>query len=172
MSLDNQMLGRLVIDRAMGELSGDMAALLDNYLSANQEQLLASRSIMATVADARRSLTRSDYAVTEALPPPLFGRVSPRKVWVTNAVRGGFVGFAAAAAIALALWMGYGPTPQSKQMELTRQTMVSSDVHDAPRGVAGFWSVSDLRRGFSAKRSTENRKVEWTGPITRPKIGA
>lgn len=172
MSLDNQTLERLVIDRAMGELSGDMAALLDSYLEADQEQLMASRSIMATVADARSSLTRSEDAVTEALPPPLFGRFSPRISRVTSAVRGGFVGFAAAAAIALALWLGYGPTPQAKQMELSRQTMMASDAHDAQRGVAGFWSVSDLHRGFSAKRSTENRKIEWTGPITRPKIGA
>jgi hypothetical protein len=172
MSLDSETLERLVIDRELGELSGDAAALLESYLAQRPVQGAGLRSIEETVRVARELLLPVGNAETEALPKPRFMRATPARLRFGDALRGGIVGFAAAAAIALAVWMGFAPTRISLPQQVSQQMIVSNVHHETAQESGGFWNVNDLRRGLASRPSGDTNKIEWTGPITRPKIGA
>ncbi|MBX3395530.1 MAG: hypothetical protein KF841_09190 [Phycisphaerae bacterium] len=197
MALNRESLERLVIDNELGELNQDASALLDAYLVADADAFTLASEISRTLAETRIVMTDQTASHEQGLPPPKFlGRVhpaadhddSPQVPRLTGSDHScgpsvhqprQWIGFAAAAAIAMAASFGYWPTVRdltgtgSSRTHLVRSTNldVGGNVFVAPESKKGFWHIRELPRTPSASGGKSSLKVRWTGPLDPPQIG-
>lgn len=172
MTLSNEQLERMAIDRRLGELSEEAALLLDAYCAQNPDVASMLVEINETLSLAGAAFTNSDEIEEyDPLPAPKFLHAAGQPLKFRR-ITDGLVGFSIAAAIAIMAWIGFGVSstaPGQSQPEIVAE----APAQDAESTSTGFWSLSALRQDLSKPRtSNHSQAFKWTGPITRPKIGA
>lgn len=172
MTLTNEQLERMAIDRRLGELSEEAALLLDAYCADNANAARVLVEINETLSLAGAALTTSDeFVENDPLPAPKFLHAAGEPLKFRR-IMDGLAGFSIAAAIAIMAWIGFGVSstaPGQSQPEIVAE----APAQDAESSSTGFWSLSALRQDLSKPgTSTHSPTFKWTGPITRPKIGA
>ena len=156
--MNSDCLQRLVMDRALDELSPDTAELLEAYLEDRPETSLEVREIEDTLSLARQVIRGPQRAAAE-LPPLKLDRVilnrrGRRARWV------GVLGMAAC--LMLGFWLGRGGP-------ILPTTAQSSNIGGAEQTAEDFWSV----RRLSARPATEDSTghVHWSSPSAWPQLG-
>lgn len=197
MALHRELIERLVVDHELGELGEDTSALLNAYLASDANAFALASEISQTVAAARSAMTDPMTSAEAPLPPLNFAGLAratatreddeqlPR---LAPSARSGrrpahrpwqWVGFAAAAAIAIVASFGYWPTLRVfTETELNRVRndrdpfiAVSSSLITAPGSTEGFWQIRRSHRNSTTSGYMSSLKVRWTGPLDRPQIG-
>ena len=164
-------LERLLIDRKLGELPPDAAALLDAYLRLSPEDRVLAEGVEKTIDAAGTVLSRA--ASNRERPMPALaqpaaamknsGRLQhPVPAWSRRV--------AVAASIGLAFFLG---TLTASRPDLTI-------VMDRPRAILpphrdsetdGFWSVQRLQETIGPAAGAERQHIKWSAPFGKPKIG-
>ena len=173
MAIDPEILERLLIDRALGELSPDAEALLEDYLAREPEASEKAEEIARTVGAARCALAPSEEVDSHALPPLLlYGRW--RFLW-----RGG----ARAAALAACLLIGVGVGlwfSQSRQVIETQVEIAwvvaaqqsgredSDGTEEANR--SKIWSARRFYEAASRPARTKRARLIWDSPTKMPRL--
>lgn len=172
MTLSNEQLERMAIDRRLGELSEEAALLLDAYCAQNPDAagILVEINESLSLAGAALS-TSNEMEEDDPLPAPKF-LLAAEEPLKFRRIMDGLAGFSIAAAIAIMAWIGFGVSstaPGQSQPEIVAEV----PAQDAETSSTGFWSLSALRQDLSNPGTTTHSPTfKWTGPITRPKIGA
>ena len=161
----------LLLDRAMGELSPEVAELLETHLSAHPEAARQAGALAAAMEMARRAT-----AVVREAPRRPLGVERLRRIQVTGrqwAAAWAFARLAACVALGLALgWYGHAlrPAPPTAVASAT-------PAWDEPalENAGGFWSRSSLiaaqRERLSAERSpTVRYRLRWDSPVKMPQV--
>ena len=170
MRLPTETLEKLAIDRRLGELTEDAAALYDAYLAQNPDDASAITTIDQTVDLVRAALDDGPFEPVLPLPLPGFFRAA-RRANAARRIRDGLTGFAVAASLALFAWLGTGVSPVGSTNSATGG-IAQSRTGSAETSKPGFWSLSSLKVDRVPPRSDGQSSIEWTGPITKPNIGA
>lgn len=167
--MNAETLERLLMDRALGELSPDVESLLAAYLEHDAQAAARADEFLAAAAAARQVLTKVAPA---ALPPypalrlESVGRAHRRLVLVRNV---------AGVAAALVLGVGLGAAFVGRAGESAGGTHPARAVTFAsaaaqPAGHEGFWSTQRLyERAREAKRP-EVPRVFWDSTVERPRL--
>ena len=168
MAIDPEILERLLIDRALGELSPDAEALLEDYLAREPEASEEAEEIARAVDAARCALTPSEEVDSHSLPPLLLGK------------RGGIlwrVG-ARAAALAACLLIGVGVGlwfSQSKQVIETQVEIAWVGAEEESDGTEGanrseIWSARRFYEAASRPARTKRARLIWDSPTKMPRL--
>lgn len=200
MPMNPETLERLLLDRSLGVLSPDAAALLDAYLARDPDAFRRAAALDATVDLARQAM--ADDAPAGQLPPFPAERLQRTAVAFR---RWRIIGRAAALAacivlgvlIGLSLSGGDGPaggggaallvsrqsdSPTTDEPSRRRYASrlfaqpesAAAPVYGAARmtsdGDEEFWSRRRIARRASAAVSTEQPGWIWQSPIHRPKL--
>ena len=132
MAIDREILERLLIDRALGELSPDAEALLEDYLAREPEASEEAEEIARAADLARRALTPSEEVDSHPLPPLLlYGRW--RILWRAG-VRAAALAACLLIGVGVGLWLS-----QSKQVIETQQEIAWVGGEDSD-GTERGWS--------------------------------
>jgi len=167
MAIDPEILERLLIDRALGELSPDAEALLEDYLARQPEASEEAQEIARTADLARCALTPSEEFDSHALPPLLLGKRG-RILWRVGA---------RAAALAACLLIGVGVglwLSQSKQVVETQQEIAwvgaedSDGTEEANR--SEIWSARRFYEAASRPARTKRARLIWDSPTRMPRL--
>jgi anti-sigma factor RsiW len=167
MKLDADVLGRLLLDRALGELPPDVEAVLDALLAEDPEARRLAAELSGTVAQARDALTRRAEAQPVDLPPLRFGRPAGRP-------HRGPARFATAAAACLLFglclgWWTSGLRPGRRAGGPARPAVVLSA--DVPAGrESKLWNTEKLWQRAVNSRKDRRPRVAWSSPWTLPKM--
>jgi anti-sigma factor RsiW len=150
--MNEEIIERLLIDKASGELPADASALLDAWLAREPDARAQARQIDDTLRLAKLAL--AGPAETALLRP----RFQP-PAWFRRA---------ALMAACFAAGLGLG-------LFLLRQPALAPPAASfAAASDAGFWSSSRLRASSSitgapgAKFSAQGARLIWKSPVTRP----
>ncbi|MCK6482533.1 MAG: hypothetical protein HUU22_19065 [Phycisphaerae bacterium] len=197
--MNPETLERLLLDRSLGALSTDAAALLDAYLARDADAVGRAAALVSTVDLARRAL--ADGASGGALPPFPAARLRREAVVFRRWRAIGRV-TALAACVLLGVFIGRsyfdagGPTVERDGVSLVSRP-APSPVTDEPAteqpassvfdqlesatvrtpaaarltsdGDDDFWSRRRMARRAAADVSTEEPGWIWQSPIHRPK---
>ncbi|MBN2563122.1 MAG: hypothetical protein JXQ75_19525 [Phycisphaerae bacterium] len=161
-------LEQLLIDRRLGELSPDVATLLDAYLRLCPDRGSAAEGVIITIDLAERALNRPHARPEHAMPPPSRRLAMPspgrRSLWGTWHRR-----FAVAAAIALAFVLGN--LSELRQGTITRTDTSVTGLSNSVRRSSGFWSLERLHKPPRPRPTGNSQRLEWTTPLSQPRIG-
>ena len=168
MAIDREILERLLIDRALRELSPDAQALLEDYLAREPEASEEAEEIARTVDAARCALARSEEVNSHSLPPLLLGK------------RGGIlwrVG-ARAAVLAACLLIGVGVGlwfSQSKQVIETQVEIAWVGAEEESDGTeeanrSEIWSARRFYEAASRPARTKRARLIWDSPTKMPRL--
>ncbi len=193
--MNPETLRRLLLDRAVGQLSDDAGALLDAYLARDPAARAELADLIAAVDAARRAVAEEPVRVTAADVPPF-----PRRAVQAAVVRSarpraaGTAGrwLALAAGVALAFLAGHyyadrrgdsarrSPDPlglvQGGPSRADGPVIVEPDDAGAPRSrspglPAGIWHLDPSRLAAAPLGRSPQVEVRWSSPLRRPQIG-
>lgn len=170
--MKNELLEHLLLDRALGELSTEVSALLDSHLSAHPDAALRSAELTAALRLAHTATT----APAAPAPRPLdVGRLRrAQHAQQSSLRRAQFFRLAACLALGLGLgWLARTPQPQA---EITAAPPRRALAVATPRPAAstpGFWSLARLAAHQTVPTlSTAHREVSpqrlWRSPAPLP----
>jgi anti-sigma factor RsiW len=177
--MNPEMLDRLLLDRALGALSDDAAALLDAWLARDPQAARRAGEYAAAVAAGRNAL--GGDAAAGALPPFPAGAVrtarqTRRRLLVLRRV----VGIAAA----LMLGIGLGATvfrtdvaPRAARetgglAALSAPSSAGPSIAQVSAGRGGFWSVERLvQTGRAAAARPAGTRLIWNSVVALPRLG-
>ncbi len=181
MNLPDDALERLLIDRELGELSDEAAMLIDAHLRSHPSLEVAARGTSETIRLARSAMAGAPMEPRLLLPKIDFTCATRRARRVSLGLRG-IAGFAVAAALGLAAWIGF--MFGGGRFDRARDAVVANSLRQpglvAARSVpssfeSGFWSAGEVRRRASSSYKsprTAIRHINWTSPVARPMTGA
>jgi len=145
--MNQEIIERLIIDKASGELPLDTAALLDAWLVCEPGAKAEAVKIEETLRLAKRALAGK---VEHTLLRPKFRR----PVWLR---------WAAGMAACFLAGLGLGLLP------LRHPTQTPPAEYFAEANDAGFWSARRLHAtGLTIK--VQSSKLIWKSPVTRPQL--
>jgi anti-sigma factor RsiW len=165
--MNPEILERLVIDRALGELPPDAATLLDAYLEGNAEMADTAREIEATMQLAKQALKETRPVKLPIMQPVPKLVVLPggRESWQQPVYRA----YGMAACFAGGLMIGWltlrspNPVPPVK----VESVMVASH---GTAGEEGFWSLRRLRQTTTRTPLESGPELVWKSPVKVPEI--
>jgi len=147
--MNQEIIERLVIDKASGELTPDTAALLDDWLRHEPGAKAEAAEIEETLALAKRALAREEE---KAILRPKFRHAA----WLP---------WAAGMAACFVAGIGLGLLP-------LRQPMLKPPVANfAAAPDAGFWSVHRLQMTGPAAK-VQGPRLIWKSPVRKPQLEA
>ncbi|MGD0813435.1 MAG: hypothetical protein ABSA83_07515 [Verrucomicrobiota bacterium] len=153
--MKSDVLERLLIDRASGELAPDVEELLEAHL----EREPAARKEAAEIEDTLR-LARQAMAGQKVVKLP-----ETRPAW-----RGPSWAWAMAACFACGLLLGIfamrGRIAAPRIASVPSQSTPAITTADE----SGFWSVRRLRAGLSRMTVKSENRVIWKSPVEKPQI--
>ncbi len=168
--MNEDALERLLIDRHLGELEPDTAALLAAYLAADGQLERPAALLAETIELAGRVMRKDAPAFDRPMPrlaaPKNLHRVHHGPRWIAWTRR---VAVAAAVVAAFLLGQLAGPTDVHQVAVVPEPLPVSTTTTQEPSG--GFWSLQRLREARPAKQAPRRRRIEWTTPLRQPRIG-
>ena len=154
--MNKEVLERLLMDRAVGELPPDVEVLLEDHLDEHPEARKEAVAIGETVRLARQALAGQPAEVLPAREPAWY---RPSWAWGMAAC---FVG-----GLCLGLLGARGGKTQPA---------VSASLPNGDRPMVttvsepGFWSARRFRVGLSASSTKTERPVIWKSPIRKPEL--
>ena len=150
--MKNDVLERLLIDRAAGELSPDVRELLEDHLQRDP----AARKEAATIEDTMRlaRVAMVDEKVVP-LPSPSATRRTPSLAWAMAAC------FVCGLALGILALHVRNTTPQTASMPVTQT------VATAPAPDSDFWSVRHLRAEVPPV-TVKTDRVVWKSLFRKP----
>jgi ferric-dicitrate binding protein FerR (iron transport regulator) len=147
--MNQEIIERLVIDKASGELTPDAAALLDDWLRREPGAKAEAAEIEETLALAKRALIHEEE---KAILRPKFRRPA----WLPWAA-----GMAACFVAGLALGL----------LALRQPTLKPPVENLAAAPDAGFWSARRLQMTSPAAK-VQGPRLIWKSPIRKPQLEA
>ncbi len=170
--MDRTTLEQLLIDRSLGELTPEVVALLDAYLTANPSDAATAQDMDAMIERARIAMQRPAIPTEAALPPFPSARLArtldtPRGSSMLLRLRP----VAMAAAIVLAFFLGTrtSNTPTDATLQPAQVALAEHSACDVDS--SSFWSV-DKYVAARAERPAETKKtLAWTTPLAWPRLG-
>ncbi len=168
--MKSEMLETLLLDRALGELSPEVAALLDAHLAQNPDAARRAAELAGTLQLARAATA----APVASAPHPLdVGRLRRAQRTQRSAARRVEI-FRLAACLALGLglgWLAHAPQPR---LEIAAATPHRATPLPAV-SPAGFWSVARIVAEEQARRGTNDRNetryaLRWESPTKQPRL--
>lgn len=168
--MTRETLERLLADRALGALDGDVSALLDAHLAADPEAAALAARTAATVALARQAL-----AAGQAVRPPDFPRAALARRMVRlrrwRVVRGVL---GAAAVLVLGVLAGRWTLAERAVAPLPR-VVGPAVVRSAEPPAATAQGTSVLRKSILEWQRRADRiaapRWNWTSPAKLPRVG-
>jgi anti-sigma factor RsiW len=153
--MKSDVLERLLIDRAAGELSPDVEELLEAHLQQEPAARREAAEIEETLRLARLAL--AGQKVVELPGPRPFSRI-PSWAW------------AMAACFVCGLSLGiFGVRGRSAALNpasvASRETAAITTADES-----GFWSARRLRAGLSPVNVKAENRVIWKSPVEKPEI--
>jgi anti-sigma factor RsiW len=139
--MKTEMLDRLLFDRALGELTPEVAALLEEYLAQNPTAARRALELTATV-----QLARSAVALPRETPCPLdLDRLRRAEQVESRKVRSAEI-FRLAVCLAIGLTVGWltRSTPEKIAIDTAAIGTPSDSPREAPTPSADFWSRTRL----------------------------
>ena len=174
--MDPTTLERLLIDRRLGELPPDTAALLDAYLQVEAGGRAMAEELEKSIAAAERAL-KAEPPARDWPMPPMAGTTVMRRSERRRPVRPAMVWtrrLAVAAGIVLAFFIGNrtGSNPRSNQhpMVVNNQPRIAPTAPRLSEG-DGFWSLQRLQKSVGSGHEPNRQHLEWPAPFSKPRIG-
>ena len=173
MAIDPEILERLLIDRALGELSPDAEALLDDYLAREPEASEEAEEIARTADLARRALAPSDEVDSHALPPLLLGK--RRGVLWRVGARAAALAACLLIGVGVGLWFSQSKQVIETQVEIawvgTAQESAREDA-DGTEEVnrSEIWSARRFYEAASRPARTKRARLIWDSPTKMPRL--
>ena len=168
--MNREALEHLIIDRRLGELSDDVASLLDAYLQASPSDEVLAGEIESDLALAQEALRP---AASEDLPLPAFPthRVADALSAMSPPRSGNWQRpLALAAVLALGVFIGVrmsasqvSSAPRVGPVAFHDSAVASGDEDD-------FWSLR-AERSSRSKSKNSTKPVEWNSPLHWPVKG-
>lgn len=168
--MNREALEHLIIDRRLGELSDDVAALLDAYLrtSPGDESLVGQiESDLKLAQDALRP------AASEDLPLPAFPmqRVSDALMPLPPTRRAAWHRpLALAAVLTLGVFIGARISAPLSKTDASIGPVAFHDSAVETGDEGDFWSMNGRRTSRSSSKN-ETKPVEWSSPLHWPVKG-
>lgn len=172
--MKTETLEALLLDHALGELSPEVAELLETHLARNPEVARQAAGLAATVQQARQAV-----AVTQEAPQrPLAAvrlqqerRIQRRRVFMWELAR-------LAACVVLGLTLGwYGHTGRKATVAATPvpPQVAAVELPSAPESANDFWSLASLAAAQRERQSVESRttsryRLHWDSPVKMPRV--
>lgn len=163
--MDRETLESLMLDRALGGLSPEVAALLDAYLATSPEAR-AQAAAFEQVAAAAREALRSENLVT--LPAFPLQRMERARRIGRGLRLAGYIGSMAACVL-----IGFGLRANSPPDPGIHAPGPTEIVMQTPADAGGFWSARALRERAAKTGAVQQpqRRLIWESPVSLPKIG-
>jgi anti-sigma factor RsiW len=153
--MKSDVLERLLIDRAAGELSPDVQELLESHLEQEPAARKEAAEIAETLRLARLALAGQPAMVWPASRPSW--RVPP---WA----------WAMAACFVCGLCLGIFAVRGRSQLPLTAAVPNRETSVRAMADESGFWSARRFRAGLSPVSVKAENRIIWKSPVKKPEL--
>jgi hypothetical protein len=169
--MNQEMLERLLVDRALGALPPDVEALLDAYLEMESARAPLRGEIDETVRLARQALAPPRPL---SLPPlklvPTPERTTAgtrRRTWWPAELAAAFV-----LGLGLGPWVWHQSHPAASRTEIAAVAAVEAVGHsfDATTRSPAFWSMARLTDAGSKIPLSPRPRISWTSPVRKPQL--
>lgn len=170
-----------MLDRALGALPPDCAALLHDYLKRHPEAAGAAAEIEATAGLARKALARPAPTELPAFPPAFSARIQQHMgAAVSTRDAGRFAGYVKwVSGLAAAVLIGFGAhaflyttSPAGTVRPATALVAAGPRTAGEDRpNQEGFWSARRLYERAAQGRSSRPEGVIWDSPVRIPRVG-
>jgi anti-sigma factor RsiW len=164
----------LLLDHALGELSPEVAELLETHLARNPEAARQADGLASTVQRARQAL-----AVTQEAPRRSLSIERLRQAQLTHHRRA-FIGELArlAACVALGLTLGwYGHTARKAPVAAApvAPRVAAVELPATPESANDFWSLANIEAAQRERqpvdsRTTSRYRLHWDSPVKMPHV--
>jgi anti-sigma factor RsiW len=171
-----EMLETLLLDRALGELPPEVAALLDAHLAQTPDAAIRAAEFADTLQLARTAVA-APRETPRALDLERLRRAHRAQHSATR--RSEILRLAACLALGLGLgWLARTPSPHTVIAAATPRPVPVVSVPTPPPAAAPttrFWSVARLIAEERAQSATENRsdnrfELHWNSPTKQPRL--
>jgi anti-sigma factor RsiW len=171
--METETLERLLMDRALGELSPDAETLLAAYLEHDAVAAARGREFELAAIRTRQVLRQAQPTTLPPFPAARMQALNrgPRRLVLLRNV----AGIAAALVLGVALGAGLDRHVAAQRTAgaspLPAPVFVIARMGAEATGSAGFWSVQRLyERARDAKR-TQATQLIWDSPVEAPTLG-
>jgi anti-sigma factor RsiW len=175
--MKTETLETLLIDRALGALSPEVAELLESHLIQNPDAVRHAESVESTVRLARTAVAGAPVSTGHA--PPLDRvrktlRVRRRQAFATELSK-------LAACLLLGLTIGLigrsggSPAGAPEVSAAVVGPLIASDAANAAGGRNGFWSLANFAPGkpeqsAAGVRQDSRYRLHWDSPVKMPHL--
>jgi anti-sigma factor RsiW len=172
--MKTETLEALLLDHALGELSPEVAELLETHLARNPEAARQADGLASTVQRARQAL-----AVTQEAPRRSLAVERLRREQMTRRRRAFIWELARlAACVALGLTLGwYGHTARKATVAATPvpPRVAAVELPATPESANDFWSLANLEAAQRERQPVESRtisryRLHWDSPVKMPRV--
>lgn len=141
--MEREIIERLAIDNALGELNEDTAALFEAYLAEHAKARTWAQPMTQTCRRTREAIGSKTQSPAREYPP-----ATVRLRWYASVNARALVRWAAVIAISLGIGAGLGRRP-APETPTTQRTVVQAKQHASPKGwdrvlaqsKDGFWQT-------------------------------
>jgi len=168
MTIDREILERLLIDRAVGALPPDVDVLLDDCLERNPAAAAEAEKFALTADLARRALApvegRNEYSL-----PPLALR---RRRMTVRRIAARVAALAACLLIGLVLGIRLSPSPPAVEASAPVASVSVGEGSEptAATYTSEIWSIQRFREALARPRRREGLHLVWDSPTKMPRL--
>ena len=170
--MKTETLEALLLDHALGELSPEVAELLETHLAHDPEAARQAAGLASTVQRARQAM-----AITQEAPRRSLSVGRLRQAQMTHR-RWAFMWELArlAACVVLGLTLGwYGHTARKAPIAAVPPVVVASELPTPAKTTTDFWSLASLAAAQRERQSVESRptsryRLHWDSPVKMPRV--
>ncbi len=168
MAIKQEVLERLLIDRALGEMSPEVETLLAEYLSREPASLDETREVSQAVELARRA-----FAVPEETPrtPRLRVGGEARFLWRVGA-RAAALAACALIGLGVGFWLFGGRRAVEKTVEIRPAVIAATEIPEQATDTGGsrFWSIRRLYEAARRPARKPSARLVWDSPVKLPRL--
>ncbi|MBN2702643.1 MAG: hypothetical protein JXR23_00390 [Pontiellaceae bacterium] len=155
--MNEDILGRLMMDHALGTLEPDVEALLNDYLSKHADMQSQSSSMQEVVQLTKELLRTEEGAVGHVFREPHSRKVLPRRLILLPVI-----GAAAALMIIFTSMQDNSELPPTKKKQTV--AAVVPRIETSAVG-SGIWSTAQRWETPKPRRTS---RLKWTSPVRQP----
>lgn len=172
--MKTEILESLLLDHALGELSPEVAELLETHLAHDPEAARQAAGLASTVQQARKAMAITQEAPRRSLAVERLWQAQMthrRSVFIWELAR-------LAACVVLGLTLGwYGHTARIATVAATAvpPRVAAVGLPSAPEGANDFWSLANLEAAQRERQPVESRttsryRLQWDSPVRMPRV--
>jgi anti-sigma factor RsiW len=172
--MKTETLEALLLDHAMGELSPEVAELLETHLTRNPEAARQAAGLASTVQQARQAVAMSQEVPHRPLAVARLQqerRAQRRRAFIWELAR-----LAACVVLGLTLgWYGHTARKAAVAATLVPTRVAAIELPSAPESANNFWSLANLEAAQRERQSVESRptsryRLHWDSPVKMPRV--